>query len=171
MSPTSLSAAREVFGQTFGLGSRNHPPRKGAPRKVLEAGNIINLVNPSENAVEGCFVEFISSERIDMVYEEFTRTMSLCVKYSSVLAEDNRVSQCLHFVQPLNPVVPNAPHNRPLRQVRTIAIGTSFVLNYKLFHVSASNGEIVTAVYAVDGEVVHMSNNEMWQIIRSNILG
>jgi hypothetical protein len=171
MSPASLSAAREVFGQTFGLGSRNHPPRKGAPRKVLEAGNIINLVNPSENAVEGRFVEFISSERIDMVYEEFTRTMSLRVKYSSVLAEDNRVAQCLHFVQPLNPVVPNAPRNRPLRQVRTIAIGTSFVVNNKLFHVSASNGEIVTAVSAVDGEVVHMSNYEVWQIIRSNILG
>ena len=61
MSPASLSAAREVFGQTFGLGSRNHPSRKGAPRKVLEASNIINLVNPSEDAIEGRFIEFISS--------------------------------------------------------------------------------------------------------------
>ncbi len=171
MSPASLSAAQAVFGQTFGIGSRNHPPRKGAPRKVLEVCNVINLVNPSEDSMERCYTDFIGSERIGMVYEEFTRTKSLHVKYSSVLAEDNRVSEYLHFVQPLRHVIPDVHRNSRLRRVRPIADGTSFVFNYKLFCVLSSNGEIVTAISAVDGEEVNMTNNEVWQIIRSNILG
>ncbi len=72
---------------------------------MLEVGNVINLVNPSADLMERCFAEFITSERIDMVYEEFTRTLSIPVKYSSVLAEDNRVSEYLNFVQPFNEIV------------------------------------------------------------------
>jgi hypothetical protein len=93
------------------------------------------------------------------------------VKYSSVLAEDNRVSECLNFVEPLRHVVHDAHHNSRLQRVRPIATGTSFAFNDKLFRVLSSNSEIVTAISVVDGEEVSMTNNEVWQIIRSNILG
>jgi hypothetical protein len=169
MSPESLSVAREVFGRTFGIGTRNLPPRKGAPRKVLEVGNKINLVNTSVLLNQQVFCEHIASERIDLVYEELTRTLSIRIKYSSVLAEDPRVSEVLHFVQPLQQPEPDPPRIRPLRRPRGIAVGTSFVHNGKLFTVTASDGIIVNAVCAVDGEVLNMPNNEVWQIIMNSI--
>jgi (2Fe-2S) ferredoxin len=170
VSPASLSAARLVFGQTFGIGSRNHPPRKGAPRKVLEVGNVINFVNPSADLMERRFAEFITSERIDMVYEEFTRTLSIRVKYSSVLAEDCRVSEVLKFApQPIRNVERNLRGSRSLRRVRALAEGTTFVLNNKVFRVTSSIGEVVTAISAVDDEEINLSINEAWQIIRNNI--
>jgi hypothetical protein len=89
--------------------------------------------------------------------------MSRNVKYTSVLAENNRVSEYLHFVQPLRHAVPDVHRNFPFQQVRTVASGTSFVLNDKLFCDLSSNGEIVTAISAVDGEEVNMTNIEVWQ--------
>ncbi len=44
----TLQTARGIFGTTFGIGTHNIPPCKGNTRKVLEVGNIINLVNITE---------------------------------------------------------------------------------------------------------------------------
>jgi hypothetical protein len=43
MAPDTMNIARDVFGNTFGIGTRNLPPRKGMPRKVLQMGNILDI--------------------------------------------------------------------------------------------------------------------------------
>jgi hypothetical protein len=81
MTQESFSAVQEIFGFTFGIGSKNIPPRKGAPRKVLEPGHKINLVNPTDfmgvqQQQQQNLEEFIASERVDLVYEELCKTLS-----------------------------------------------------------------------------------------------
>ncbi len=85
-----MNAAREVFGNTLGVGSRNPPPRKGAQRKVLEQGNIINLVDVPIAMAED-FNVTVSGQRIDFIYEELTRNLSIRVKYCATLAQDPKV--------------------------------------------------------------------------------
>jgi hypothetical protein len=79
MTPDSFTATREIFEYTFGIGSRNNPPRKGAPRKVLELGHKINVVNQTDlmGVQQQHFEEFIASERVDFVYEELCKTVSI----------------------------------------------------------------------------------------------
>jgi hypothetical protein len=137
---------------------------------VLEVGHIINFVNVSEVPNQQRFAEYISNERIDMVYEELTRSLSIRVKYSSLLAEDRRVLEVLHFApQPIHNVQPNLRGSRSLRRVRALAEGTTFVVNNKVFRVTSTIGEVVTAISAVDDEEINLSINEAWQIIRNNI--
>jgi hypothetical protein len=59
-----MKIAREVFGTTFGVGARNLPPCKGYPQKILEIGNIMNLINVSEGAVALSFKELIKEQII-----------------------------------------------------------------------------------------------------------
>ncbi len=60
----------------------------------------MNIVNSSNELNEG-FKEFISQQRVDLVYEEMTRVLSICVKYQRVLADNNLVLQFLGFRQPI----------------------------------------------------------------------
>ena len=131
-------------------------------------GNKVNLVNVSQVEQNEVVLENISAERIDLVYEELSRTLSIRIKYSAVLAETPLVSRILHFSQPiLQPE--NAVEHRPTRRVKTVAIGTSFVYQEKLFRVVASDGIMVSAVCIYDGEQINMTNGECRQIIMSNI--
>jgi hypothetical protein len=170
MSLSSIDAAREVFGYSFGIGTRNYPPRKGAPHKVLELGNKINFVKVSAVQHGDTFHESIPSERIDLVYEELTRNLSIRVKYRSTLAESPEVSQILRFAQPLvhQPEIDPLPVH-PRRRVRAIALGTSFLYNDKLVRVVTSDGNSVSAISEVDGEEIFMSNGELMDIIMNNI--
>jgi hypothetical protein len=103
MDPNTMATARALFGITFGIGTRNIPPRKGLPRKVLEVGNIINLVMLSEadTAPEGRqkVKEFISGQRIDLVYEEATRVLTVRITYCDQKAEAKIVSEIHHAVK------------------------------------------------------------------------
>ncbi len=65
-------------------------------------GNKVNLVNVSQVEQNEVVLENISAERIDLVYEELSQTLSIRIKYSAVLAETPLVSQISHFPQPLN---------------------------------------------------------------------
>lgn len=168
MSRSAINAAREVFGYTFGVGSRNVPPRKGAPKKVLESGNKINLVDVPVVQDYETFKEQVSSERIDLVYEELTRSLSIRIKYSAFLAENPKVTEVLHFPQPPVHRAETIPV-RSRRRPKAIATGTSFVHNGELFVVSASDGVTVTASCAARGVVINMPNDEAWQIIMDNI--
>lgn len=44
----SIARACQLLGNTFGKGSRNHPPKKDDPPKVLEVGNVCNIVSVGE---------------------------------------------------------------------------------------------------------------------------
>jgi hypothetical protein len=86
MEPNTMKISREVFGTTFGVGTKILPPCKGYPQKILE---YMNLVNVSEGAVALSFKELIKEQRIDFLYEELTRSLTIQVKYSDVKAEDD----------------------------------------------------------------------------------
>jgi hypothetical protein len=169
MSAPGIAAAREVFGYTFGVGSRNLPPRKGTLRKVLEHGNIVNVVNVHTAQTNEEFKEKVAHQRIDFVFEEFSRTLSIWIKYSDVLAESGIDAEVLHFPRPLPQPETIQPPARSRRRARAIAIGTSFVHNGKLFIVARSDGLVVTATCVVSVEELTMSNEEVSQIIWSNI--
>jgi hypothetical protein len=62
-----MTKARELFGTTFGIENHNMPTCKGLPRRVLEVGNIVNVVEPSELGPSTKFKEFIINQRLDLV--------------------------------------------------------------------------------------------------------
>ena len=63
--------------------------------------NIVKLPAEIMNNPTEKFKEFIPAERIALVYEEVSRTLSIRVKYGRVLAEDPNVSAALGFNQPI----------------------------------------------------------------------
>jgi len=167
VSQDKMETARELFGITFGIGTRNIPPRKGLPRKVLEVGNIVNLVNVSEQEIvaEGRKVkELIGKQRIDLVYEEATRTLTVRIMYRDEKAEAPIVSAILGF--PMINVTPPArnPEHRA-RRVRTVPVDTVFLYNEKFFTVTYSNGTRVNATCYDDGEDISLDNEFLWNLI------
>jgi hypothetical protein len=113
MNCTDLATARDLFGITFGIGMRNIPPRKGLPRKQLEVGNIINIIQPSDENCGRKFKEFIRHQRIDLVYEEACRNLTIRVVYSDVKAESEVVKETLRFPHAIQ--VTPAEDDRPQR--------------------------------------------------------
>jgi hypothetical protein len=75
--PRIFQAVGEISSYTFGIDSTNNPPRKGAPRKVLESVHKINVVNSTDliGVQQQHFEEFIASERVDLVHEELWKTV------------------------------------------------------------------------------------------------
>jgi hypothetical protein len=89
----SLMLLKETLGNTCGIGSRKLHPARGSGCSMLEVSNIVNMSNVSNNnEVRPKFKEVIPTERIDFVFEEQTRALSIRVKYSWFLAEDPLVS-------------------------------------------------------------------------------
>jgi hypothetical protein len=114
------------------------------------------------------FMKQVNSERIDLVYEELTRSLSIRIKYGVFLTENPKITKVLHFPHPLlHQAETIQSHSR--RRAKAIATGTSFVYNGKLFVVSASDGVTVSATCAARGVVINMTNDELWQIIMDSI--
>jgi len=109
ISPALMATARQLLGTTFGIGTRNIPPRKGLPKKVMEVGNIVNVVNVSEFNPPNRFKEFIPDQRIDLVYEEASRSLSVRVVYSDFKAEHKIISNILKFPRFLGTPEANGP--------------------------------------------------------------
>ncbi len=164
-----MATARDLFGNTFGMGSHNLPPHKGLPRKLLVVGNIINLVNPSAQNATNKVKEFISDQRIDLVYEEMTRILTILFAYSAVKSEEAVVSEVLSFAQP--PQMPN-DNNWPqrVRRVKAVPCDTIFTYNGKCFMLrTQSDGRRAFAVCVTDGEQLCLSNDELWDLILDNL--
>ncbi len=169
MNRTDLATARDLFGITFGIGTRNIPPRKGLPRKQLEVGNIINIIQPSDENCGRKFKEFIRHQRIDLVYEEACRNLTIRVVYSDVKVESEVVKETLRFPHAIQ--VTPAEDDRPqrVRKVKPVPCDTTFIYNDKFFCVTQSDGRRVFAVCEDDGEQLCLSNNELWKLILDNL--
>ena len=165
-----MAVARQLFGNTFGVGSRNIPPRKGLPKKTLEEGNTVNLVIriPSAPTIDNKVREFISDQRIDLVYEEATHILSIRVVYSNVKVEAAVVSEVLKFPQLAQTPVDNNPTRR-IRKVKAVPCDTIFTYNERCYTVTQSDGRRVFAVCADDGEEICFSNEELWDLILDNL--
>ena len=170
MNQTDIATARSLFGTTFGIGTRNIPPRKGMARKVLEVGYIVNIVQPIAEEENGKFKEFTIHQRIDLVYEEVCRCLTIRIVYSDMRAESEIVSDTLKFPRLRVEVTPgddNLP--RRCRRIKPVPCDTSFIYNDKFFSVTQSDGMRVFAVCVDDGEEVSFSNDELWEIILENL--
>lgn len=128
----------------------------------------------NNNEVRPKFKEVIPAERIDFVFEEQTRTLSIQVKYSWFLAEDPLVSEmlCLPIIAAAhNNNNNNNINNQPRRQGgRKIAAGTSFVKGGNYYEVSTSNIDFIEAI-SVDNleEVITLATDDAWEIILDKI--
>jgi hypothetical protein len=103
------------------------------------------------------------------MFEQITRTLSIRVKYSAILAESSVVAEVLHFPNPLlRPEAISAPISSRSRRIRAIALGTSFIHDSELIRVSESDGLTVTA-RSSNGVALIMTNEEVRQIIMADI--
>ncbi len=95
ISPASMEQLREIFVTTFGIGCKNMPPLKGRPSRELVYGDIVNVVNVSENNLAEVaslsFKEFIAPQSIDLMYVFAKRLLSIQVRYSRAITQ---VSVC-----------------------------------------------------------------------------
>lgn len=170
MDRTSMAVARDLFGRTFGIGSRNIPPRKGFPKKVLEVGITINIIDTSSPNRYNKFKEFICDQRIDLVFEEFSRRLIIRVVYSDVKAETPIVADVLKFPRVLQPPVEPIDNNPPqrIRKVKAVPCNTTFIYNDKMYTVTQSDGRRAFAL-CDDGGVLCFSNDELWTLILDNL--
>ncbi len=65
-----LATAQDLFGITLGIGTQNIPPHKDLWIKVLEVGNIINIIKPSDKNFTRKFKELIPHQKTDLLYKE-----------------------------------------------------------------------------------------------------
>lgn len=167
---TSMAVARDLFGRTFGVGSWNIPPRKGYPKKVLEFGNTINLVNTSPPNLYVKFKEFISDQRVDLLFEKISRHLIIRVVYCDLKAEAPVVSEVLQFPQRLQCNVEHIDNNPPqqIRKDKPVPCDTTFVYNGKLYTVTRSDGRRVSAL-CDDGEMLSFTSDELWSLILDNL--
>jgi hypothetical protein len=155
----SMDRARQIFGTTFGIGSRNSPPLKGQEPRTLQHGDIVNLVNM--NCMENLqlsqaakFKEFTAAQGVELVFEAAKRVLSIRVKYSRVMADDAMVGHLLKLTpQPSSNVASN------IRR-RIIKVGTNFLLNGSLVVVISSDLDNVVVRHADSGieETINSSN-------------
>lgn len=88
---TSISAACNIFGTTFGIGCWNLPPQKGEDIRVLQHSDIINFVDVDslENQQQQHvlkFKEFIIAQGIELVFEAERPILSIRAQYSTLKA-------------------------------------------------------------------------------------
>ena len=114
------------------------PYQKNDPPNVLEVSNVCNFVAVGEepDVASRQFKEFVSAQRIDFMYDEQNRSLSVSVKYRRVPAEDPSIASALGFVVPGRKTLNAGAGQRRIRRAAAIAIGTTFVKDGELFRVS-----------------------------------
>jgi hypothetical protein len=156
--PNTMAKARERFGTIFGIGAHNMPPCKGLQRRVLEVGNIVNVVEPSELERSAKIKEFIINQRIDLVYKKATRSLTTRITFSDLKAEAAAFSEILRFPQVDVTPVPCDRAPRHVRRVRAVPCETVFICHGKYFTVTESDGRRAFAVSANDREQLCLSS-------------
>jgi hypothetical protein len=66
---------------------RNRAPNKGQPPVTLHHADVLNLVDVQEKNYEKCVKEFVLDQCIDFIFESFSRTLKIRVRYSKVAAQ------------------------------------------------------------------------------------
>jgi hypothetical protein len=164
---TAMNCARNLFGLTFGLGSRNRAPKKGDSAVRLHHGDIVNVVAVEDrNAAADRFVEFVGSQGIDFIFDRRSRTVKIRARYSSCLAQNNNIRELLHLEND------NLPAARELNRdmLSTVVQGTYFMRDDVLLQVVAVDGNNVI-VEEAEHNFNHFSMdiNEAAQLINEYI--
>ncbi len=151
----------------FGIGTCNIPPCKGLCRKLLEDGNIVNIVEVLEGNDEPNMKQYISNQRIDLVFDDVARSLTVRIVYIEKRAQDPHVSQILGF-----PIMNRSPEEadqrrRQRRKVRPVPLNTLFYHEDKYFTVMHSDG---TRVFSVSNDNTHLclDNELFWNLILEN---
>lgn len=170
--PECMTAARNFFGKTFGIGCRNLPPHKGEGIRRLLQGDIVNFVNvdaPENQQVPlNRFREFIIAQGVELVFESSRRLLSIRVRYSRYNAENDTIQKALGFVREPSQRLPNSPSRRT---ARCILVGTTFMLNGGLVKVTQCDGRSVIVSNDATGAQEEISVEQARELIKRYILG
>jgi hypothetical protein len=148
-SSVSMSGARKIFGQTFGVGVRNRPPKKGENPVSLHYSDVGYLVDVLDNAYDDVgyvqadrLTEFVTALGIDFIYEQKSRLLKIRIRYRKVDAHMPVVALTLNIgrVEPIN--IDLVQPNRWLQHIRP---GTYF---------ATRDGQMVSVV-RVEGNTVY----------------
>jgi hypothetical protein len=137
----TMNWARNLFGLTFGIGSRNRAPKKGDDPVTLHFGDIVNLALVRDRFVlRDRFRDFVGSQGIDFIFDKNARTLKIRARYSPCLAQSNDVAITLR--QAHDNLLP--PRERiPNNLVNNVVAGTFFMREGLLLEVIAVDGNNV----------------------------
>jgi hypothetical protein len=139
----SMQCAREIFGNTFGIGIRNRAPKKGEPPRSMHYGDIVNYVDVLMNYAMADALrqqEFTFAQGIDFIFNDDKRTLKIRVRYSRVEAQANVVATTLRLMQPVE------NHNVRNARISHVAPGTMFIRLGELVQVVSVNGNNVVII-------------------------
>ena len=128
-----MEGARQMFGDTFGIGIK--PP---------QIGDIVNIVNVDANnplADTERYKELTFMQGVDFIYNESFWLLRIRARYSRVAPESPLISNILGLNL--------SPPPQPLLVLSTVNPGDYFLWNDSLVQ-----------VIAVEGDVVIISNND-----------
>jgi hypothetical protein len=134
----SLKCARRIFGLTFGLGIRNRAPRKGDDPVTMHHGDIVNMIDTTDNNFMNHTMKFIKNQRVDFIYEAAKQEMKIRVNYGRFLAQNQLVLEALRLNDTPLP-------DRHITQERpnvafTVVPGTFFMYEGSLVQIIDVNG-------------------------------
>lgn len=140
-SPRTMQCARQIFGNTFGVGIRNRAPNKGNPPRSMHHGDIVNVVNVSNDQLldyDERRKEFTCAQGVDFIYNDKCRMLKIRVRYTRVEAQADVVFTTLNLTQ--RPLV--NPNDRVIIATHIIP-GTFFVRLGELVQVVSVDGNEV----------------------------
>jgi hypothetical protein len=73
-----MSWARNLFGLTFGIGSRNRAPKKGDDIVTLHHGDIVNIALVHNGYLpRKRFQEFFGRQGVDFIFDKHARVLKI----------------------------------------------------------------------------------------------
>ncbi len=160
--PEHIRIARELFGRTFCVGSRNdYPPVHNPPHKLL-SGNVVNLVRVDGNAptVTHTFEYNVLEHGADLIFDINTQRLCLHVRYDYVSAGDEYLTNLLHMA-------PRHMDVEELNNLPEINLNTRFIVQGILVKVINVIDKSHVVVELTRGDPVQMilEYNEAVQLI------
>lgn len=165
-SQRSLNCARNLFGLTFGIGIRNRAPRKGEQAVTMHNGDVVNMVDVTGTLPINRTQEFISSQGVDLIYNEAIRSLKIRVRYSRFLAENHSVTATLNLN---NLQLPPRREQHNLVVPSIVEPGTFFMREGTIVEVIRVVGSIVTVREDETYNEFILSLNEAAQLITNYI--
>jgi hypothetical protein len=93
----SLKCACRIFGLTFGLGIRNRALCKGDDPVTMHHGDIVNMIDTTDNNFTNHTTELIKNQRVGFIYEAAKQEMKIRVNYGRFLAKCQLVLEALRL--------------------------------------------------------------------------
>jgi hypothetical protein len=128
--PEDMRIARELFGMTFCVASRNeYPSVRDPPRKLLQ-NNVVNIVRVDGNTptYRRNFQACVTEHGADLVFEADRQRLRLRVRYDYVSADNEDLCNLLNFS-------PHIMEAEELNELHEVSLNTMFMMQDMLVKV------------------------------------